>query len=115
MSPPSPVDLAHLSRYTGGDKSLNAEVLSLFAKQSGELLDQLAQALRLGDAKIWRDITHSLKGGARGIGAFDLADTAAQAEDANPARDQGEASRALGNIKARTLAVTAFIDTYLAL
>ena len=29
----TPVDLAHLARYTGGDKSLNAEILRLFDGQ----------------------------------------------------------------------------------
>ncbi len=114
MSSQRPVDLVHLSRYTGGDRSLNAEVLTLFATQSAELLDKLGAALTQSDAKTWRDITHSLKGGARGIGAFPMADMAAEAEETNPAEDQSGATLALHNLKSRAQAVTLFIDAYLA-
>ena len=113
MPLPRPVDLAHLSRYTGGDAGVNAEVLTLFANQSGDLLAKLDAALTTSDARTWRDITHSIKGGARGIGAFDLADTAAQAEEADPAHDATQAARALHDLKSRTLAVTLFIEAYL--
>lgn len=113
MSLPRPVDLAHLSRYTGGDRAVNAEVLTLFSNQSVDLLNQLDVALGASDARTWRDITHSIKGGARGIGAFQLADTAAQAEAADPAVDAKLAARALHDLKSRTLAVTLFIEAYL--
>ena len=33
MSAQVAVDLAHLARYTGGDRALNAEVLRLFVNQ----------------------------------------------------------------------------------
>ena len=45
MTLPRPVDLAHLSRYTGGDARINAEILTLFANQSTDLLNQLGDAL----------------------------------------------------------------------
>lgn len=113
MSLPRPVDLEHLARYTGGDAHVNAEILTLFANQSTELLHQLDTALSQNDSKTWRDINHSLKGGARGIGAFQLADKAAEAEGADPARDAAVAARALHDLKSRTLAVTLFIEAYL--
>src|SRR5580698_7660047 len=87
MTLPRPVDLEHLARYTGGDARVNAEILTLFANQSTDLLHQLDTALTQNDSKTWRDINHSIKGGARGIGAFQLADTAAAAENADPASD----------------------------
>jgi len=113
MGMPRPVDLEHLSRYTGGDMAVNAEILTLFANQSTDLLQQLDAALTQSDSKTWRDINHSLKGGARGIGAFQLADTAAEAENADPACDSAVAARALHDLKSRTLAVTLFIEAYL--
>ena len=113
MSLPRPVDLAHLARYTGGDAGINAEVLTLFARQSSELLDRLGAALSAGDGRAWREVTHSIKGGARGIGAFQLADMAAEAEEADPAADATRAARALHDLKSRTLAVTLFIEAYL--
>jgi HPt (histidine-containing phosphotransfer) domain-containing protein len=113
MSLPRPVDLAHLSRYTGGDAAVNAEVLMLFSNQSVDLLAKLDAALSESDSKTWRDIMHSIKGGARGIGAFQLADVAAEAETADPASDAPLAARALHDLKSRTLAVTLFIEAYL--
>ena len=92
---------------------MNAEILSLFANQSVEILDKLGQALRDGNAKAWREVTHSLKGGARGIGAFQLADEAAKAEGTDPAQDQSQATYALAEIQSRALAVTVFIRAYL--
>ena len=114
MSLARPVDLTHLSRYTGGDRAGNAEGLSLFATQSVELLDKLDAALTQSDSKAWHDIAHSIKGGARGIGAFPLADTAAELEAANPAEDRARAARALDDLKSHALAVTVFIEAYLA-
>jgi HPt (histidine-containing phosphotransfer) domain-containing protein len=108
-----PVDLTHLSRYTGGDAGVNAEVLTLFADQTVLLLARLDQALSRRDTKAWREVTHGLKGAARGIGAFALADMVAAAEAADPAADAVQAQRALHDIKSKSLAVTLFIETYL--
>jgi HPt (histidine-containing phosphotransfer) domain-containing protein len=108
-----PIDLAHLARYTGGDSKVNAEILTLFANQSTDLLNRLDAALHQSDTRAWRDVNHSLKGGARGIGAFQLADKAAEAERADPATDARHAARALHDLKSRTLAVTLFIESYL--
>ena len=113
MTQTRPVDLVHLSRYTGGDRHVNAEVLTLFATQSAELLGKLDTALRESDCKSWRDIAHSLKGGARGIGAFELAAHAEEVEAANPAQDHGVAARALANLRSSSQSVTVFIDAYL--
>jgi HPt (histidine-containing phosphotransfer) domain-containing protein len=81
----NPVDLDHLDRYTGGDRAINEEILRLFDAQCREslaTLDRLAQGS--GNSKEWRDITHRLKGAARGIGAFGLGDAAAEAEETFP-------------------------------
>ncbi len=82
-----PVDLVHLARYTGGDQALNAEVLQLFVNQAGELVRRMDGVLQTGDAKTWREVAHSLKGAARGIGAFAMADAAAACEPIDPASD----------------------------
>src|ERR1051325_5161402 len=75
-----PVDLGHLARYTGGEAALDAEILQLFATQSAGMLRELGGMLEMRDAIRWRQIVHSLKGAAMGIGAFGLADAAAEAE-----------------------------------
>jgi HPt (histidine-containing phosphotransfer) domain-containing protein len=108
-----PVDLVHLSRYTGGDPALNAEILQLFAGQAAELMTKLQGVLEARDLKGWKDITHSLKGAARGIGAFAMADAAANAEPALPATDNAAAIRALQDLKLEAEAVQLFIGAYL--
>jgi HPt (histidine-containing phosphotransfer) domain-containing protein len=108
-----PVDLAHLARYTGGEYALNADVLQLFLDQSADLMNELPAVIEARDGKRWRHITHSLKGAARGIGAFALADTAAEAEPLDLSEHTPEAVTALGALKERTEAVQAFIRLYL--
>ncbi|MBI1328898.1 MAG: hypothetical protein GC166_03230 [Alphaproteobacteria bacterium] len=108
-----PVDLEHLARYTGGDAALNAEILGLFDGQVSELMDKLARAGLSGDRKTWHDIAHSLKGAARGIGAFSFADQAARAEAFDPTHNAREATAIFTLLKAQGEIVSAFIRTYL--
>ena len=108
---PAPVDLDHLARYTGGDRAIDRDVLQLFVQQSSAMLAQLPD---VRDRKTWYHITHALKGAARGIGAFALADVAAEAESLDPATQRGETAALLPRLKARTVAVQAFVEVYLA-
>lgn len=108
-----PVDLVHLARYTGGDSALNAEILGLFANQAAELMTKLQAVLDARDAKGWKEITHSLKGAARGIGAFAFADAAADAEPVEAAPDNADAIAALQTLKREAEAVQIFIGAYL--
>ncbi len=113
MSVGRPVDLAHLSRYTGGDASINAEVLTLFTGQTVVLLARLDAALAERNTKAWHDTAHGLKGGARGIGAFALADIAAAAEAFDPAASQEGAADSLRQLKHHAETVRLFIEAYL--
>ncbi len=108
-----PVDLVHLARYTGGDRALNAEVLQLFLDQSAQLLRQMHDALENRDQKSWHEIAHSLKGAARGIGAFALADAAAVAEPVALAADAPGAQRALSALTGQARPVQLFIEAYI--
>ncbi len=108
------VDLAHLARYTGGDTALNAEILRLFDNQASELVVRLQSILEARDAKSWKQVTHTLKGAARGIGAFGLGDAAAAAEPIDPSSDAQTASAALADLQDKTSAVQFFIKSYLA-
>ena len=45
------VDLAHLNRYTGGDLTLNTEILRLFQKQAIDLVTQLHHCLDTADSQ----------------------------------------------------------------
>lgn len=108
---PGPVDLDHLARYTGGDASLNAEVLQLFLDQTAQLLGQLHAALEDRDHKSWREIAHSLKGAARGVGAFAMADAAAAVEPVAP--DDAGAAQTLARLDNAARPVARFIEAYL--
>lgn len=72
-----PVDLVHLGNQTQGDQALEAEILSMFKTQS-----QIYLKMMLNSCDVTNRIraAHSLKGAARGIGAFDLADRVADVE-----------------------------------
>jgi HPt (histidine-containing phosphotransfer) domain-containing protein len=107
-----PVDTAHLSQYTGGDAVLNAEILTLFVGQSDSLLERLDTALAAGDRVGWKSTTHSIKGGARGIGAFPLADAAARAELVDPA-DANSAAGMLRDLRSHFGSVRLFVEAYL--
>jgi len=67
-----PVDLVHLARHTLGDRELEREVLNLFARQSVIYLDRLKHAR--GAAV--KAAAHTIKGSAKGIGAWRVADCA---------------------------------------
>ncbi|AZO23640.1 MULTISPECIES: Hpt domain-containing protein [unclassified Mesorhizobium] len=71
-----PVDLAHLARQTMDDRALEQEVLALFVQQALSVRDKILDA----DARERVLLAHSLKGSARGIGAFAVAECAAAIE-----------------------------------
>lgn len=73
----TPIDLAHLGRMTLGDVEVEREVLAMFAAQASDLADRLAAMPADADR-----LAHTLKGSARAIGAFRVADAAAEVEDA---------------------------------
>jgi HPt (histidine-containing phosphotransfer) domain-containing protein len=70
-----PIDLAHLRRMTLGDAALEREVLTMFSAQASRLAGALAA--KPADAGA---LAHTLKGSARAIGAFAVADAAADLE-----------------------------------
>jgi HPt (histidine-containing phosphotransfer) domain-containing protein len=102
-----PIDVDHLNRYTGGNRATNEEILLLFDDQCREILAKLAKVADY-DAKSWHELTHSLKGAARWIGAMDLGDAAAAAEEAGPAA-AGEVAR----LQREAAAVRDFIAGFL--
>jgi HPt (histidine-containing phosphotransfer) domain-containing protein len=72
-----PIDFEHLSRMTLGDAGLEQEVLAMFVAQSTTLVSTLAAMPADASA-----LAHTLKGSARAIGAFSVADAAARLEAA---------------------------------
>jgi HPt (histidine-containing phosphotransfer) domain-containing protein len=89
-----PIDLVHLARTTLGDRSLEREVLHLFDRQSTLLIARMRTAAPSGVATL----AHTLKGSARGIGAWRVA-RAAEALELAGARN-AEIGSALDRLNA---------------
>ena len=83
-----PIDLMHLRRMTLGDAALEREVLTMFAAQASRLAAALAAMPADAPA-----LAHTLKGSARAIGAFAVADAAAELETL--IRTRGDPAEAL--------------------
>ena len=108
-----PIDLEHLARYTGGEKALNPEILKLFDSQVTDMVAQLNAVLAVRDARRWREIAHTIKGAARGVGAFGMGEAAAAAEPVDPANEE-RARAAIKCLEIEALSVRGFIQNYLA-
>lgn len=111
--PEQPIDLAHLDRYTGGEKAMNAEILKLFDDQIAQMVGQLRAVLAARDARRWKEITHTIKGAARGVGAFAFGEAAAAAEPVDPGNAE-RAHAAIARLSDEAMAVQDFIRRYLA-
>lgn len=73
-----PIDLAHLARQTMGDRGLEQEVLALFVQQALCVYEKIIAA-GVNERLL---LAHGLKGSARGVGAFAIADCMTQIETA---------------------------------
>jgi HPt (histidine-containing phosphotransfer) domain-containing protein len=87
-----PIDRAHLSRMTLGDDALAREVLALFSRQ----IDLLVERIGAADPSEVAALAHTLKGAARGVGAWPMAGAAEAVEAAPPA----ELARAVATLAA---------------
>lgn len=82
MAAPLRFDRTHFAHMTGDDHPLQLEILALFRGQVAAW-----EALLRPDAPgaSWRDAAHTLKGSARGIGLWALAEACETAEAASEA------------------------------
>jgi HPt (histidine-containing phosphotransfer) domain-containing protein len=97
-----PIDMAHLERMTLGDASLQHEVLAMFSAQTAELMGWLVDLPDNSSA-----LAHTLKGSASAIGAFGVADAAANLE---VAIGNGVSAKALADLNRAVVEVRAAID-----
>jgi HPt (histidine-containing phosphotransfer) domain-containing protein len=74
---PDPIDRAYLSRFTLGDRSLECEVLELFAAHARGQVEQLRSAQTVTD---WKRAAHAIKSSAAAVGAWRVARVAGLAE-----------------------------------
>jgi HPt (histidine-containing phosphotransfer) domain-containing protein len=100
-----PIDLQHLQRMTLGDAGLEREVLAMFSAQAVRLAAALA--VLPADAAA---LAHTLKGSARAIGAFGVAEAAAGleavlAKGGNPALAMAQLNDALAQARSAVDAI----------
>jgi HPt (histidine-containing phosphotransfer) domain-containing protein len=100
------IDTEHLRRMTLGDDSLEREVLAMFSAQAVSLTGTLATLPSNAVA-----LAHTLKGSARAIGAFRVAD-AAEALEAR-IRNGDDPARALAELNDAVAGARTAIDAIL--
>ncbi|RZO67825.1 MAG: Hpt domain-containing protein [Parvularculaceae bacterium] len=71
------IDISHLQKYTAGDAALLDEILGIFVEHAASCVVRLRVDM---PDEAWKDVCHSLKGAARGVGAWALGDAADQSE-----------------------------------
>ena len=89
-----PIDLVHLARMTLGDRGLEREVLALFDRQATVLVSRMRSA----SSGSVTSVAHTLKGSARGVGAWRVAAAAEAVERA--ASGEGDVSAAITRLAA---------------
>lgn len=113
------IDLIYLSRQTMGNSVLQREILALFLTQAQVCIKKLEEVLERSQTSVadeevsnWRMMTHTLKGSARGVGAWETADAAAAAELRCPSKGVEEAKMALETLSLSVDETCAFIDQF---
>lgn len=106
---PPTIDEDHLGRMTLGDRSLEREVLKIFARQTTLTLKRIAGA-EPGHAAA---AAHTLKGSARGVGAWRVAQAAERLEQAATAGSGQAMKAAIMELEAASSEVRAAIGARL--
>jgi HPt (histidine-containing phosphotransfer) domain-containing protein len=101
-----PIDIEHLQRMTMGDSGLEREVLAMFSGQAVRLAETLARMP--ADAAA---LAHTLKGSARAIGAFAVAEASDRLETL--IRSGGDPSEALAELNDALAQARAAVDAIL--
>lgn len=101
----APIDHRHLQRYTLGNQALEIEVLHLFADQAPLTLADLVGAM---SDKAWHMAAHTLKGSARAVGAWAIAQVAEAAE--RDGLSEPHRSRNIASLEASIAAARDYID-----
>ena len=101
-----PIDCGHLERMTLGDAGLTREVLAMFSAQAVGLVGRLKSL-----PPDTLTLAHTLKGSARAIGAFRVADAAEIVEATT--RNGDDPAEALSGLKHAVAEARAAIDAML--
>jgi HPt (histidine-containing phosphotransfer) domain-containing protein len=101
-----PIDFEHLGRMTLGDANLEREVLAMFSAQATGLIGTLATLPSNTGV-----LAHTLKGSARAIGAFRVADAAERLEAA--ILNGGDPAQALAELNDAVAQARSAVDAIL--
>ncbi len=99
------LDENHLGRMTLGDRRLEHEVLEIFARQNSLILKRIVSA----EPGLVAAAAHTLKGSARGVGAWRVARAAERLEQAATQADEDAMKAALVELEAASFEVCAAI------
>ena len=102
-----PIDIEHLHRMTLGDAGLEREVLAMFSAQAVGLIGLSRPYPPMRGA-----LAHTLKGSARAIGAFGVADAAERSGGPDP-QSGGDPAEALAELGDAVAEARAAIDVIL--
>lgn len=102
-----PIDRAHLSRYTLGSPVLEREILGLFLAQLPLSIEQLRFA---ATDREWQVAAHTIKGSARAVGAWQIANLAREAEQTSGITDEEERDRILATLESACETVQSYVD-----
>jgi HPt (histidine-containing phosphotransfer) domain-containing protein len=106
------IDDDHLGRMTLGDRSLEREVLEIFARQTTLTMERIAGAAAASSAAA---AAHTLKGSARGIGAWRVAQAAERLEQEVAAEgDRASLTAAIAELEAASFEARVAIGLRLA-
>lgn len=98
------IDFDHLEQYVAGDDSLRNEILDIFSEQVETLVKQFDV---FQPDEEWKMTAHTLKGAARGVGAWSLGTACEEAEALVGAAPAKQETRATLLVTLKFLAVSA--------
>jgi HPt (histidine-containing phosphotransfer) domain-containing protein len=112
------LDLAHLARQTGGDLSLERELLDLFRTRTPELVAKMRHLAGASQSSAVCDLAHQLRGSSLALGAEFVAAAAETVEQVfsgtcESIADETRDRRALAALSDAVAQALLAIDTYL--
>ena len=103
----TPIDRAHLGRYTLGSPTLEREIMGLFLAQLPLSIEQLRFAVT---DREWQIAAHTIKGSAKAVGAWRIAALALEAEQTSGIADEDERDRLLAALEGACESVQSYVE-----